>query len=46
MDDSGRIDTGDGAPPFGGTWRRLYAALILYLALAIGALWIFSRAFA
>jgi hypothetical protein len=32
-------------PPIGRTWRRLYAAVILFLALQIVVYWIFTRAF-
>jgi hypothetical protein len=32
-------------PPIGGTWRRLYAAVILFLVLQIAVYWIFTRAF-
>ncbi len=34
----------DEPPPFLGTWRRVYIFVLCYLALVIGALYIFSRA--
>ena len=40
------IEPADGPPPIGGTWRRLYFAAILALAIMILAAWLFSRAFA
>jgi hypothetical protein len=36
----------DEPPPFLGSWRRVYAAVLLYLALIIAGLYAFSRAFA
>ena len=35
----------DGPPPIGGSWRGLYAAVLLNLALLIALFWLFSRAF-
>jgi len=32
-------------PPFLGTWRRVYAAVLLYLACVIVAFYIFTRIF-
>ncbi|HZI17622.1 MAG TPA: hypothetical protein VEY09_03415 [Pyrinomonadaceae bacterium] len=32
-------------PPFGGSWRRLYAAVLLNLALMIVLFYLFMRAF-
>jgi hypothetical protein len=36
----------DEPPPFLGTWRRLYAGVIVYLALLIALCYAFTRAFA
>jgi hypothetical protein len=36
----------DEPPPFLGSWRRVYAAVLLYLALIIAAFYTFTRAFA
>jgi hypothetical protein len=36
----------DEPPPFLGKWRRLYAAVIAYLALLIALCYVFTRAFA
>ena len=36
----------DEPPPFLGSWRRVYAAVLLYLALLIAGLYAFTRAFA
>jgi hypothetical protein len=35
----------DEAPPFLGTWRRVYLAVLLYLALIIAVCYGFTRAF-
>jgi hypothetical protein len=35
----------DDRPPFLGSWRIIYAAVILCLFVAIGLLFLFSRAF-
>ena len=35
----------DEPPPFGGSWRRLYAAVLLSLAAVITVCWAVSRAF-
>jgi hypothetical protein len=35
----------DEPPPFLGTWRRVYAGVLVYLALLIAALWAFMRIF-
>jgi hypothetical protein len=37
---------GDDKPPIGGSWRNLYAAVLLTLALLIVLFTIFTRAFA
>jgi hypothetical protein len=33
-------------PPFLGTWRRVYTAVLVYLACVITAFYIFTRIFA
>lgn len=38
-------DLPDEPPPFFGSWRRLYAAVLAYLAALIGAFFVFMRAF-
>jgi len=38
-------DVPDEPPPFLGEWRRLYMAVIVYLALVIGLCYAFTRAF-
>lgn len=35
----------DEAPPFLGTWRRVYAAVLVYLCVIILAFYLFTRAF-
>jgi hypothetical protein len=36
----------DEPPPFLGTWKRLYAVILIYLACLIVAFYAFTRAFA
>jgi hypothetical protein len=36
----------DEPPPFFRTWKRIYAAVLLYLVLLITAFYLFTRAFA
>lgn len=36
----------DEPPPILGTWKRIYTAVLLYLALLITAFYLFTRAFA
>jgi hypothetical protein len=36
----------DDPPPFLGTWRRVYALVLAYLAAVIFVFWIFTRYFA
>lgn len=36
----------DEPPPFLGTWRKVYALVLLYLAAVITVFWIFTRYFA
>jgi len=38
-------DIPDEAPPFLGTWRRVYTAVLIYLALIVAAAWLFTRAY-
>ena len=38
-------EVGDEPPPFLGTWRRVYVAVLLYLGLIIAACYAFTRAF-
>lgn len=35
----------DEPPPFLGTWRRVYTAILIYLCLLIGAFYLFTRAY-
>jgi flagellar biogenesis protein FliO len=35
----------DEPPPFLGTWRRVYGAVLGYLALVIAAAWLFTRTY-
>ena len=35
----------DEPPPFLGTWTRLYAAVLVYLALLITVFYLFTKAF-
>jgi hypothetical protein len=36
----------EGPPPFGRSWTRLYAAVLIWLALLIVLFYLFSRRFA
>jgi hypothetical protein len=36
----------DEPPPFLGSWKRIYVAVLLYLVLLISAFYLFTRAFA
>jgi hypothetical protein len=38
-------DMPDGPPPFLGTWRRIYIAVLIYLCAIIAAAYLFTRAF-
>jgi len=38
-------DVPDPPPPFLGTWRRVYAAILIYLVLLISAFYLFTRAY-
>ena len=37
-------DVPDDPPPFLGTWRRVYAAVLIYLCLVVAGLYWFTRA--
>lgn len=37
--------TGEEPPPFGGSWRALYAAVLLNLAALVALFYLFTRAF-
>jgi hypothetical protein len=37
-------DVPDEPPPFLGTWRRVYAAILIYLAVIIFVFYLFTRA--
>ena len=41
----GRDEMPDEPPPFLGTWRRIYTAVLVYLALLIVAFYVFMRVF-
>ncbi len=38
-------DVPDERPPFLGTWRRVYTAILIYLGLVILASYLFTRAY-
>jgi len=38
-------DLHDEPPPFLRTWRRVYAAIMIYLALVVFGLYLFTRAY-
>ena len=38
-------DMPDEPPPFLGTWRRVYTAVLIYLCVIIAAAYLFTRAF-
>ena len=38
-------EEGEEPPPFLGSWRRLYAAVLLFLAVQVLAYWALTRAF-
>lgn len=38
-------DVPDEPPPFFGTWKRIYIAVLIYLAGVIGAFYLFTRAY-
>lgn len=44
-EDARRSEEGEEPPPFLGSWRRLYAAVLLFLALQVLAYWALTRAF-
>jgi hypothetical protein len=33
----------DEAPPFLGTWRRVYVAILIYLVVIVSAFYVFTR---
>ena len=35
----------DEPPPFLGTWRRVYTAILIYLAVIIAGFYLFTRAY-
>jgi hypothetical protein len=41
-----RGDMPDEPPPFLGTWRNVYIAVVIYLAVIIALFYAFTRAFA
>jgi hypothetical protein len=38
-------DVPDEAPPFLGTWRRVYVATLIYLVGIISIAWLFTRSY-
>jgi hypothetical protein len=38
-------DVPDDPPPFLGTWRRIYAAIVIYLVVLIFGFYLFTRAY-
>lgn len=40
-----RDEMPDEPPPFLGTWRRIYTAVLVFLALVIAAFYVFMRVF-
>jgi hypothetical protein len=38
-------DVPDEAPPFLGTWRRVYVATLIYLVAIISIAWLFTRSY-
>ena len=38
-------DVPDDPPPFLGTWKRVYVAVVIYLAFIITSAYLFARAF-
>jgi hypothetical protein len=45
MSETEHRSAGDGPPPFGGSWRVLYAIVLLNLALLILLFYAFTEAF-
>ena len=45
LDPVGRRDLPDEPPPFLGTWGRVYALVLTYLALLIAIFYTFTKAF-
>ncbi len=46
MSDRPPVIQADEPPPFLGTWRRVYTAVLIYLAALICLFYVFTRAFA
>jgi len=42
---AGPRDVPDDPPPFLGTWRRVYFAVVIYLATIITVFYLFTRAY-
>jgi hypothetical protein len=42
---AGPPDTSEAPPPFLRTWRRVYTAVLIYLACIITAFYLFTRAY-
>ena len=40
-----RSQTPDDPPPFLGSWRNVYIAVLIYLAVLIGSFYLFTQAF-
>ena len=38
-------EVADEAPPFFGTWKRIYLAVVIYLGIVIGIFYAFTRAY-
>ena len=38
-------EVADEAPPFLGTWKRVYIAVLIYLVIIIGAFYVFAQAY-
>jgi hypothetical protein len=38
-------DVPDEAPPFLGTWKRVYIGVLIYLVVTIAAFYVFTRAY-
>jgi hypothetical protein len=45
MNEPGRAPMPDEPPPFLGSWRRVYIAVLVYLALLIALFYAFTRVF-
>jgi hypothetical protein len=38
-------EVADDPPPFLGTWKRIYVAVLIYLAVIIAVFYVFARAY-